>query len=66
MTVSESVAGLVAERDRCRAARGRVWSLPGEPLVGVVSAGECERWRVLGRWVAHLDREIARIAGATR
>ena len=58
MSAARDVAALVARRDEYTTARGRIWPLPGEPLVGIVTAADREMWSRLGALIAHLDREV--------
>jgi hypothetical protein len=42
----------------------QVWSLPGEPLIGVVSATLAAYWHQLGTHIASIDAQISDIRAA--
>jgi hypothetical protein len=55
------VARLITKRDAYLTARTRLWSLPGEPLIGIVSASDAEHWHALGRQAQFLDERIEQV-----
>lgn len=53
-----AVGALIEKRDQYLAAQGRLWSLPGEPLIGIVGAETAARWKALGIRAAFLNDRI--------
>lgn len=56
-----AVEKIVASRKQWAAAKARIWSLDGPPLIGIVSASDAERWHFITRHLAFLDEAIASI-----
>lgn len=61
MSVPNDVAALISEGSRCRRMQRRIWSLPGEPLVGVVSAHERSAWDAYMRQATWIDGQVHQI-----
>jgi hypothetical protein len=58
------VFDLIRRRRQYARWQEQTWSLPGEPLVGIVSATQAEYWHQLARHIAFLDAQIAAIREA--
>jgi hypothetical protein len=55
------VAALVRKRRQYLRWQEQVWSLPGEPVVGIVSATLADYWYQLAKHIASFDAQIADI-----
>jgi hypothetical protein len=64
MSAVVEVAALLRKRRQYARWQEQVWSLGGEPLIGIVPAHEAEYWHQLVRHIASLDAQIAAIREA--